>query len=246
MTHHPDLVFARRRERELRLDVLRPGGPAPLVVVIHGGGWREGSRKDEGLEWLVDTGLAIARIEYRFSSEAPFPAQIEDCRAAVEWLRTRSANFGWTDAPPCVVGTSAGGMLALLLACESLVCAAVAYCAPCDLLERDRTQPHLTRQPGGVVHDLLAGPVTANPDLARRASPAHGVTASCAPCLLVNGTADPQVLPEQPASFLSHALRAGADVSLISVPGAPHCGPEYHANWIRRHVTDFLHRHARR
>lgn len=240
-----DLLFAHRPGRVLRLDLLLPAiGPAPLVVVIHGGGWREGSRKDEGLEWLVGHGYAIARIEYRFSREATFPAQLEDCLAALDWLRCHHAEYGFTDAPPGVVGTSAGGTLALLLATGGLVRAAVAYCAPCDFPLRAKSQPHLTDHPGGTVHDLLGGPVAANPALAAQASPARNIGTTCAPVLLIHGTADQQVLNDQPLSFLRAGLDAGADVSLITVPGAPHCGPLYHQDWVKAHVAAFLGHHV--
>ena len=240
-----DLCFSETPERSLHLDLLLPDQPAPLVVVIHGGGWREGSRKDEGLEWLVEKGFAIARIEYRFSKEAIFPAQLDDCKAALAWLAARSEEFGWPQTPPAVVGTSAGGHLALLLAAERQVLAAVAYCAPCDFIVRSQSQPHLTEKPGGVVYDLLGGSVAENPAKAKNASPAHRVTSKSAPCLLINGTADLQVLSDQPASYLSTAIRAGANVSFLTVPDAEHCGPEYHVDWIRASVLAFLNHHVR-
>jgi len=240
----PDIVFATHGNRELQLDLLLPDAPSPLVVVIHGGGWKKGSRKDEGLEWLAEEGFAVARIEYRLSHEAAFPAQLDDCKAAVDWLRTHAGKFGWPDSPPLVAGTSAGGTLALLLAAEGWVRAAVAYCAPCDFPLRSRSQPHLTEQPGGTVHDLLGGPVTDNPEMARMASPSCRVTSSCAPTLLIHGRADLQVLPDQPASFLQAGLQASADVAFLTVPGAPHCGPDYHQPWVREFVLAFLCHHA--
>lgn len=239
----PDLIFSSTPSRPLRLDLLRMEEAAPWVIVLHGGGWREGNRKDEGLEWLVEEGFTLARIEYRFSMEAAFPAQLDDCKAAINWLRERAGEFGLLGDKPAVLGTSAGGHLALLLAAENLVSAAVAYCAPTDFIVRARSQPQLTESPGGVVHDLLGGPVMAEPEKARSASPAWAVHAGMAPCLLINGTADLQVRPDQPASFLKKAIMAGADVSFLSVPGAAHCGEEYHAEWIRARVAAFLRQH---
>jgi acetyl esterase/lipase len=241
----PDLVFWEHAGRALRLDLLLPDCEgAPLAVVIHGGGWREGNRKDEGLEWLVNKGFAIARIEYRHSREAVFPAQLEDCRSAVEWLEKKRMDFRYSGQTPAVIGTSAGGTLALLLAAEKKAAAVVAYCAPADFPLRAQTQPHLTETPGGTVHDLLGGPVADNLTLARMASPACQEWKDCPPLLLIHGTADQQVLPDQPLSMLRTALEAGVEASLIAVPGAPHCGPLFHADWVQEHVLNFLNRHC--
>ncbi len=241
------MVFAERSGRALQLDLLLPAKtPAPLIAIIHGGGWKEGNRKDEGLEWLVGYGYAVARIEYRFSWEATFPAQIEDCRVALDWLLRHDAKYGFTSDRPSVVGTSAGGMLALLLATEGLVRSAVAYCAPCDFVLRTKSQPHLTELPGGTVYDLLGGPVTSNLALARQASPSCRASISCAPVLLIHGTADSQVMHDQPLSFLAAGLKAGADVSFLTVPDAAHCGPLYHQDWVKAHIMEFLHHHSTR
>lgn len=83
----PDLKFAEFEGKQLRLDLYIPEGVSrpPLVVWIHGGGWRGGSRKGLPLKDVCRHGYALASISYRFTDQAVFPAQIHDCKAAIRW-----------------------------------------------------------------------------------------------------------------------------------------------------------------
>ena len=82
---------------------------------IHGGGWSRGRKEQHPPINLMAHGYAIVSIEYRLSEEAPFPAQIEDCKAAVRWLRANAARFRIDGERIAVFGASAGGHLAALL-----------------------------------------------------------------------------------------------------------------------------------
>lgn len=86
-----DLVFAEVAGQKLKLDLHIPSTEEkpPVVVWIHGGGWRGGSRSVQRLSGITEHGFAIAAISYRFTDKAIFPAQIHDCKAAVRWLRKR-------------------------------------------------------------------------------------------------------------------------------------------------------------
>ena len=86
-----DIVFARIGDTELKLDLLVPtiGENPPVVVFIHGGGWKNGSYKGNKMTWLVEHGFAVASIGYRLSDVATFPAQIHDCKGAIRWLRKK-------------------------------------------------------------------------------------------------------------------------------------------------------------
>lgn len=245
-----DLPFSAPGIRTLRLDLFVPGRKAsyalpPLVVVIHGGGWREGSRKDTGFEWLADHALAFARIEYRYASEARFPAQLDDCRAALAWLHAHAAEHGYDPARVAVLGTSAGATLALLLGADpaNALRAVVAYCGPTDLILRAASQPRVTDQPGGSVHDLLGGPVVENLDLARLASPALQLRPDSAPILFFHGTRDPVVLADQPLALLRAAFAHDVPATVVTVPGAVHCGGEMREGTHRDTALVFLHRH---
>jgi acetyl esterase/lipase len=114
--------------RPLRLDLYEPPGPPsgshPLVVFIHGGGWMSGHTRHSGAfeDWpgvlasLAAKGYVVASVEYRLSGEAPFPAAIQDIKAAIRWLRARAPQYGIDRQRAIVWGGSAGGQLAALAA----------------------------------------------------------------------------------------------------------------------------------
>lgn len=102
----------------LHLDLYLPEnapGPLPVVVWIHGGAWAEGTRHRLWIPWLPQHGYALASIDYRLSAQAPFPAQLQDCKAAVRWLRAHAAEYGLDPARFAAAGDSAGGHLAAML-----------------------------------------------------------------------------------------------------------------------------------
>jgi acetyl esterase/lipase len=111
--------------RPLELDLYAPGAAAPVIVFLHGGGWRLGTRavfcptwrhwSPDPFQRLVAAGFAVASVDYRLSGEAVFPAQLHDVRAAARWLHTRAAELGVDAARIVVWGESAGGHLAALL-----------------------------------------------------------------------------------------------------------------------------------
>src|SRR5206468_530267 len=114
-----DLVYKRINGRALTLDLYCPqkaSGPLPVILWIHGGGWSKGRKEQHSpaISFLND-GYAVASIEYRLSGEAPFPAQIEDCKAAVRWLRANAAKYNLDADRIGAWGHSAGGHLSALL-----------------------------------------------------------------------------------------------------------------------------------
>jgi acetyl esterase/lipase len=119
VTAHLDIVYAQRgANHPMKLNLYVPSGanPKPLVIWMHGGGWRMGSYKD----WihplfLTSQGYAVASIEYRLSKEAVFPAQIEDCKAAVRFLRANAKTYNLDPERFAATGESAGGNLASML-----------------------------------------------------------------------------------------------------------------------------------
>ncbi len=117
---HAGLVYARYGKREMQLDLWRPKEatqPLPAIVCIHGGGWFKGDRNSMAnlAQALAAKGYVTATISYRLSGEAKFPAAIQDCKAAVRFLRANAAKFGINANAIGVTGLSAGGHLAALL-----------------------------------------------------------------------------------------------------------------------------------
>ncbi|MFC1419294.1 alpha/beta hydrolase fold domain-containing protein [Streptacidiphilus cavernicola] len=243
-TVHRDLCFAEiEGYRPLLLDLSVPAdapGPVPLLVWIHGGGWRFGSPR-VGESWLgvadpvgaaLGCGFAVATVQYRFSGEARWPAQRDDVAAAVRWLRQHAAELGVDPARIAAWGESAGGHLAAMLALtstgtDSAVCAAVAWYPPTDL-------PALQRQahpdsvidhdhPGSSASRLIGAALPDAPEQAALASPLHHVSAAASPVLLMHGTRD-LTIPHQQSVRLAGALKdAGAECELVLVEGADHC-----------------------
>ncbi|MFI6039497.1 alpha/beta hydrolase fold domain-containing protein [Streptomyces sp. NPDC051315] len=224
-----DLPGVRPPELDLWLPRRRPDGPpAPLVIFVHGGGWRRGRREDMGYRmrgWepgpfarIAAAGLAVASVDYRLSGEALFPAPLEDVRSALRWLVRRSPELG-TDADRVVVwGESAGGHLAALLALSPgipPVKGAVAWYAPSDLaLQGD--DPHTPEA-------LLLGAAPADvPGPAREASPLAQVRPGAPPFLLVHGEDDSMVGCDHSRRLAARLGEVGAEVELHTVPGADH------------------------
>ena len=225
--------------RPLELDLYTPSGPpAPVVVFLHGGGWRLGTRRVFVPAWrgwqpdpfhrLVASGFAVASIDYRLSAEAVFPAQLDDAQAAVGWLRTRADELG-VDAGRIVAwGESAGGHLAALLGltCADEVAGVVDWYGPADLttMTAQALPTAIARSdaPDSRESLLIGAPLPDAPDLARRASPVHHVHAGAPPFHIAHGDAD-RFVPTAQSLQLADALRAaGAAVEYTEVPGADH------------------------
>lgn len=216
--------------RPLSLDLHLPDvGAPPVVVFVHGGGWRLGSRRtfcpgfdsDESFARIVDAGWAVASVDYRLSGEAIFPAQVTDVLAALEWVRGEGSRAFGIDASRLVLwGESAGGHLAALAGLtDADVGAVVSWYGPADLLTLPQPPEEVatSREAG-----LLGGPVSALPERARSASPAHRVHAGAPPFLLAHGDADAFVPVGQSIAFADALSAAGVDVQLQIVPGADH------------------------
>ena len=209
-----------------RFDITLPGrcpGPVPLVVWIPGDTWRDGSKADCPVTWLALEGYAVASIGYRTSDLARFPAQLDDCRAAIAEIVRRAGEWGLDPTRIAVVGHGGGGHLAALVgladdpagdpsgdeaAAPRFPPAAVAMLsAPTDLTnlgpEHDRP-----RSPASL---LVGGPLPEVREAALRASPVWHVSPDDPPCLVVHGTADFSVPVEQ-------AVRLDAALSAVGVP----------------------------
>ncbi|WP_091047591.1 alpha/beta hydrolase [Glycomyces sambucus] len=213
--------------RPLALDLHVPHGkgPFPLVVWIHGGAFLFGDRRflpetlrpGSVFQALVDAGIAVATIDYRFSSEALFPAQLDDVQAALAFLRESSARFDLDTDRIGLWGESAGGHLAALAGLTDGAIAAVAAWYP--LTDLRVLDPHNPDTPWA---KLIGGSPADLPAPAAQASPVSHVSATAPPFLIVHGTND-EALPLSQSEQL-HALLvdSGANSTLLPVEGAGH------------------------
>ncbi|EGF28314.1 alpha/beta hydrolase [Rhodopirellula baltica] len=265
---HQGLVYAEvsgagNETRSLHLDLFVPttSEPPPLVVWIHGGGWRNGSRRNPKLMEVTKNGYALASLSYRFSKEAIFPAQVHDCKAAIRWLRANSNRYGYNAEWIAVAGSSAGGHLALLLGTSSDVTelegevggnlkqsssvqAVIDYFGPSDFVLRGKTQPEraYTNQSGS--YALLGGKdgkVAAS--MERLASPATYVSSDDPPLLIFHGTADKTVLLDQSERMVELYDAVGLDVELITLEGAGHGGKRFFEGDSLQKAIHFLNAH---
>jgi acetyl esterase/lipase len=223
VTAENDLVYTKAGEAELKIDIARPAegdGPFPAVLVIHGGGWRGGS-KDQSRGALLEfarRGYVAASPQYRFCPKETFPAQVHDVKAAVRWLKAHAKDYKIDPDHLGAVGFSAGGHLSMMLgvtgpddglegeasagAPSTKIHAVVNYFGPTDLSASDF--PEVTRP---MIRDFLGASPQDKPELAAKASPLTFVTKDDAPILTFQGTKDPLV-PYSQATRLADAQTA--------------------------------------
>jgi acetyl esterase/lipase len=259
-----DLEYAKADGEPLLLDLYLPkdppAHPIPLVVWIHGGGWRAGDKSRCPAIPLVEHGYVVASIDYRLSTEAKWPAQIYDCKAAIRWLRTHAKEYDYDPQRIGVWGGSAGGHLVAMLGTsgavkelegsegnESISSRVQAVCdwfGPTDLEKLAAAHPNITRnrEATNAVALLLGGPIDENKDKARQANPITYISKDDPPFLIMHGDKDPLV-PLNQSELLQEALdKAGVSCKLQIVEGAGHAGPGFMTPEVHRMVLSFFDR----
>jgi len=238
------------------LDLYLPddrGTPAPLIIWSSGSGWM----RDDGKHGAVDlapfftaAGYAVAGISVRSTSQAQFPAQLHDAKAAVRWLRANTAEHGIDPDRFAIMGNSSGGWVAAMVALtagvseldgpgaggvSSRVQAAVDFFGPTDFLQMDE---HMIggcaefnalvgiegchADAGSPESRLVGGPINARPDLCAQANPVTYVDGGAPPMMILHGQLDPYV-PHHQSELLFEALReAGGEAVFYSIPGVEH------------------------
>jgi acetyl esterase/lipase len=239
-----NLEYAKVGDKTLLLDLYLPEkseGPVPVIVGIYGGAWLAGSKEQAQGIRLAGRGYAIATFNYRLSGVATFPAQIEDCKAAVRWLRANAKKYNLAPDRFGAIGHSAGGHLASLLGTSagvkefdkgdnlefsSRVQAVCAMSGPTDFLQMEA---HAAKgamlkhdAPNSPESRLIGGAIQQNKEKVARANPITYVSKDSPPFLLIHGEVDP-VVPAHQAELLNEALqKAGVDVRLHMVKEAGH------------------------
>lgn len=256
---YADLAYATLSSAQ-KLDLYIPtsgSGPFPVVIMVHGGGFMMGDKADgaglTGVDQLLAAGYAVASINYRLSSEAIYPAQIYDAKAAVRFLRANAAQYSLNPDQFGAWGASAGGSLVSLLGTtcgvaelegaelgnaeqSSCVQAVIDWFGPIDFLKMDEqfaaTSCPQTHDAANSPESMLVGAaIQTVPELVQATNPMNYITPDDAPFFIENGTADCNIPPIQNKN-LADALRAviGADnVTYISLEGAGHGGSQFAA-----------------
>jgi acetyl esterase/lipase len=266
-----DIPYASQSTNQ-RLDIYLPDegeGPFPVIAVIHGGAFMMGDKRDvqqlpmlEGLK----RGYAVVCIEYRLSGEAIFPAQIQDCKAAIRFIRGNAEKYGFDPRRIAAWGGSAGGHLSSLVgtsagvkdledlsmgfpAAECSVQAVVDWYGPSeDFLKMDEE----LKASGCGVPDhsapespesmLLGRLITEVPELVRKASPMTYVSAKTPPFLIQHGLQD-QFVPAQQSIHFAEAIEKAAGkerVILELLPGVYHADPAFETPENTSRVLDFI------
>jgi acetyl esterase/lipase len=239
-----DIAYVPDGHERQKLDLYLPEnlkGPLPVIIWVHGGAWLLGSKDECPAVFFATRGYAVASVGYRLSMHAVFPAQIEDCKAAVRWLRANAVEYGLDTNRFGAWGASAGGHLVALLDMtgglkdfdvggnldqSSRVQAVVDYFGPTDFLhwaEQAGTNSMINHDaPDSPEARLIGGRLKDNPDKANRVSPITYVSKDAAPMLIVQGDADPLVPHQQSEELYDDLKKAGADVQLHIVKGGGH------------------------
>ncbi|MBC04302.1 MAG: esterase [Phycisphaerae bacterium] len=253
----PDVAYAGDGHPRRRLTLVLPkqptvSGPLPLIVYIHGGGWRAGDHRSgvRVLEGLVATGrFAGASIGYRLTDEVTWPEPYDDCRRALRWLRENAPGMGIDPARIMTYGHSAGGHLATMLAVREegpdRIAGAIDFFGPKDLLAMRAQSP----ADGIIDHDapgspeslLVGGAVQERPEIARAASPIGFVGPGDPPLLVVHGDRDRLVPFAQSETFVKAIRKAGGSVVFLEIEGGGHGG--FRNPRISEAVRAFLEHH---
>lgn len=222
---------------ELRLDIAQPaegGGPFPAVLVIHGGAWREGGREENhrAISDFARRGYVAVSPQYRFCPKAVFPAQLEDMKAAVKFLRANSGPLKIDPERIGAMGFSAGGHLALMLGVAvpraEGVAAVVDFFGPTNLGAKD-----FSDEAKAFSACLIGARAAEKPDLAAKASPVTWVNAGDAPVLVFQGASDRLVPPSQAFLLMKKLSAAGVSGRVEFILGAGHgwTGEEWDRTW---------------
>ena len=229
-----DVEFGKGGTKPLLLDLFKPKEikkPVPGLIFVHGGAWREGSRKNYGTycRHFAGKGYVVATVEYRLSGEAPFPAAIQDVNCAIRWMRANAARLGVDPNKIGLVGGSAGGHLAMLAAyapndpelegtggnngVSSRVQAVVDIYGLVQLGGRSRSPFRMVRARSKDPLVQFMGGKTADddPDLYAKASPITHLTKDAPPTLILHGTVDELV-------GVGHSDKLAAKLSELGVP----------------------------
>lgn len=247
VTVESNVVYGKGGDQPLILDLSRPKegkGPFPALVFVHGGGWMEGSRDSfrSPMLYFSTKGIVCITIDYRLAPKYPFPAQIEDAKCAVRWMRANAKKYNVDPKRIGAVGASAGAHLVAMLGTtagdkrwegnggnpkqSSAISAMICISGPYDLTLGYSHSTSQNANEGAAVRSMLASFLGGTPEKVpaqyRNASPMSFVNKNTVPALLTHGTADTLVPIEQSDLFYQKLKDTGIDVELMRIDGAGH------------------------
>jgi acetyl esterase/lipase len=247
---HRGLVYGKGGDKDLKLDLAMPtngAGPFPAVVCIHGGGWRAGKRQDLSklVEFLAGKGYVALTVSYRLTDKARFPAQIEDCKAAVRWLRANAKKYKVNPDRVGAVGFSAGGHLVCMLGTtnkkdglegkgghagkSSRVQAVVSFFGPTNFNTKDWSE----QIEKTFLIPFVGSKFEEKPELYKKISPINYVTKDAPPFLFFHGTKDPLVGLRHSRELAAKLQKVGVSARVVVMEGAGH-------GWAGKKLTETL------
>ncbi len=249
-----DVPYIEGGDSAQRLDVYypeqAPKEPLPLIVHIHGGGWMGGNKYPCDVRRLTAQGYVVASVEYRFSQKAKFPAQIQDCQAAIRWLRANAQRYHINTKKVGVVGGSAGGHLSALVGvtggkkvfpaiggneeqsdavqCVCDIFGPKNFASVIEQAEKDKNVKNIFKfnTPSDPYSELI-GAKLSDAEKTAAVSPITYVDKNSPPTLILHGTHDALVPFAQSEEFEAAMKKAGAPVWLQKFPGAGHGGGSF-------------------
>lgn len=271
VTVQKDIEYVPGGGKSRSLDLYLPEAsaqPAPLVIFVHGGGWRSGNKDGCPAKFLAGFGYVVASLNYRLSREAAFPADIDDCRAALKFLRAGAATYHIQPDHVGVWGGSAGGHLVALMGIAPGVDFGAMPAKVADVGKVDRSlqvqcvvdmygasdftllmvdKAQVEHGVGGAAIQLL-GPTASQDELMTKskwASPITYVRSDNPPFLIQHGDAD-QTMPLEQSRVLDEALKkAGVESTFTVMPGAGHAGAAFFTEENHKTLLEFFDKHLK-
>ena len=260
-----NVAYAGDTLKKHRLDIYLPanaGPTTPLIVWVHGGAWMlndkyaDMSYMKNTIRGILAKGYALASIDYRHSTTAPFPAQIQDCNQALTFLYKNAGKYSYDKNRIALVGFSAGGHLASLLALSTnnkvtdfyadrqpasfRIKAVIDFYGPADLLAMMPRNGSLSDSIVTSESHLLGATPLHRPDLAKRASPVTYIDKDDPPFLIIHGQKDESVPPAQSVLLSSWLTLSHVKNKVIIVPDAPHYGVLFDSDVNQKAIFEWL------
>ena len=249
----------------LYLDAYRPRDAevSPLVVMIHGGGWRQGGRFEMGISrwagYLASHGLAVASIDYRLAPGTSYPDSFQDCIDAIDWCVEHAGELGADASRVGLWGDSAGGHLVLLVAASQTrpdfagprlrcggerLAGVVAWYPPTDMLRLHNAEGRRAMLGANTVRDFVGVAPEQDPQRWRDASPLEQAHAAMPPALILHGTRDLLVSHHHTVDFGKRLEELGVPHELHIVENAVHgferVAPDDRAKHLIERTRDYL------